>query len=585
MKNKMLALLLAVAMVSGLAACGSYSAENDENKENVANQSSESSSEAASEDEGPAGEEGKDLYGFSEPVTIKVGRSYAADFEWAEGESAENNVWSELYREHNIIQEILYEVDSSQENAKMSTAIMSGDYPDIITAIPSDFVNYAQTGVIADITEVFEEYASNYLKEYLNADGGLSLQNCMVDGKLYGIPMMGNSYDSVPMMWLRADWLENLGLEVPKTMEDLKKVAYAFTYDDPDQNGVDDTYGLGLNGVDVLANGGGDASAIFAAYNAYPGTNAMAFIEDENGKVTWGGTNAEGMKAGLQLLQDMYKDGSLAKNFITMDGNSLFEETGAGRCGIWFGPMWASMVPAGNAIKADPKAHMIAAPVPVGLGQDQTEVFLASSLSNVFCVSSQCENPEVLIKLLNLSVQKLCYPESEEEFIRFYGAPGHTGNKASLTVTLAPLKNLDNYRKESAALLSGDTSELNTEQLGDYNNMKGFLDMYNSGEFDPEDPTFSAGVSYYTVFGDPQGSYATIDKMIASDAFKPSAYNSLPTDAMAENAETLKKLTIETIVKIITGAPVDSYDSFLETWYSLGGEDAIADAQAWADTN
>ncbi len=582
MKRRALALLLAAVMVSGLAACGEKPAENKGSEGTAANPSTESSSEA----QAPDAEEEKDDYGFSEPVTIKVGLSYAADFEWAEGDSAENNNWVNLYREHNIIPEILYEVDSSQADTKMATAIMSGNYPDIITASPSDFINYAQTGVIADITDVFEEYATDYLKEYLDADSGLSLQNCMVDGRLYGIPMMENSYDSIPMMFIRADWLENLGLEVPKTMEELKEVAHAFTYDDPDQNGVDDTYGLGLDGVDILVNGGGDASAIFAAYNAYPGKDGLAFIEDENGKVTWGGTNAEGMKAGLQLLQDMYNDGSLAKNFITMDSNSIFEETGAGRCGIWFGPMWAAMVPASNAVKADPKAHMIAAPVPTGLGQDQTEIFLSSSLTHVFCVSSKCEHPEALIKLINLSVQKLCYPENDEEFIKYYGsAGGSTGNKASYTVTLAPLKNLDNYRKESAALLSGDTSELNTEQLGDYNNMKGFLDMYNSGEFDVEDPIFSAGISYYTVFGDPQGSYATIDKMIANDAFKLSAYNSFPTDAMAENAATLKKLTVETIVKIITGDPVDSYDSFLETWYALGGEDVIADAQAWSDAN
>lgn len=580
MKKRTLALWLVTVMVCGLTACGNTSAESKD-KEVAAKQTSETGKSAADEKT----VEEKDYYGFSEPFTIKVGYSYAADFEWAEGESAENNNWVNLYRDHNIMQEILYEVDSSQADTKMATAIMSGDYPDIITASPSDFINYAKTDVIADITDVFEEYASDYLKEYLNSDGGLALQSCMVDGKLYGIPMMGNSYDAVPVMFIRADWLETLNMEVPKTMDDLKKVAYAFTYDDPDQNGVDDTYGLGLNGVDVLANGGGDVSAIFAAYNAYPGTDGMAFIEDENGKITWGGTNAEGMKAGLQLLQDMYRDGSLAKNFITMDGNTIFEETGAGRCGIWFGPMWAAMVPASNAVKADPKAHMIAAPVPVGLGQEQTEVFLSPSLSKVFCVSSMCEKPEVLIKLLNLSVQKLCYPESDEEFITYYGGSGHTGSKASLTITLAPLKNLDNFRKESAALLSGTTSELNTEQMGDYNNMKGFLDMYNSGEFDAEDPIFSAGISYYTVFGDPQSSYAAIDKMIANNAFKLSAYNTLPTEAMAENAETLKKLTVETIVKIITGAPVDDYDSFLKTWYTLGGEDVIADAQAWADAN
>ena len=528
-----------------------------------------------------------DYYGFDEPVTIKIGHSNDPTFEYKGDEDVLHNQWMDLYRAHNIVPELLYDVDSSQAATKLSTAIMSGDYPDIFSTSPTSFLNYARTDVIADITDVFEQYASPYLKEYLNADGGLALQNCMVDGRLYGLPEMQNPYDSVPMMWIRADWLENLGLEIPKTIDEFKAVAHAFTFDDPDQNGVDDTYALAINGVDVLHWGPGDISAIFAAFNAFPGTNGMALVENEEGKVVWGGQNAEGMKATLQVLQDMYAEGSVSKVFTTMNYDTILEEASAGRCGIWFGPMWSSMGPSSNAIKSQPAAHMIAAPVPAGLGQEVGKVFLSSNVSNIFCVSSKCARPEVLIKLLNLSVQKLCYPESDEEFIRYYGhaESPYSGNKCSLTVTLAPLKNLDNFRKESAAIASGDTSELNTEQLGDYGYMRAFLDAVESGEMDPEDSLVSAGVGYYTVFGDPQGSYAVIDKLIGMDGFTPSAYNSLPTDAMAENGETLKKLTVETIVKIITGAPVDSYDQFLSTWNALGGEDIVADAQAWADAN
>jgi putative aldouronate transport system substrate-binding protein len=49
---------------------------------------------------------------------------------------------------------------------------------------------------------------------------------------------------------IRQDWLEALGLEAPTTVEELLAVAQAFTEQDPDGNGQDDTYGLGgfLNG-------------------------------------------------------------------------------------------------------------------------------------------------------------------------------------------------------------------------------------------------------------------------------------------------------------------------------------------------
>ena len=53
-------------------------------------------------------------------------------------------------------------------------------------------------------------------------------------------------------IFIRKDWLENVGMEMPTTWEDLYNVAHAFTYDDPDGNGVKDTYGLTGDGMGTL---------------------------------------------------------------------------------------------------------------------------------------------------------------------------------------------------------------------------------------------------------------------------------------------------------------------------------------------
>src|SRR5690606_33664828 len=63
-----------------------------------------------------------------------------------------------------------------------------------------------------------------------------------VDGKIYGIPSWAPTEGS--SFIIRKDWLDNLGLKVPTSYEELKKVAIAFTKDDPDKNGKQDTYGL-----------------------------------------------------------------------------------------------------------------------------------------------------------------------------------------------------------------------------------------------------------------------------------------------------------------------------------------------------
>lgn len=569
MKRRMAACLLcAVMAVTALAGCGEKKQE-DEGKSSASAETGEIN-----------------FYGYDEEVKIKIGLANATDFEYEEGQDAENNPWMDLYRENNIMPEILYDVDSSQGDTKLSTAIMSGNYPDILGIQPKDYANYAQTGVIADISEAFETYASDELKEYLKSDDGKALNGLWIDGKLYGLPKLESGMNSATVMFIRKDWLENLGLEVPATMEELKEVAHAFTYDDPDGDGQDNTYGLAVDGVNVLYDSVGDLTGIFEGFGAYPGTDAMTFLE-EDGEVVWGGADTDAMKEALTLLKEMYKDGSITKDFITMDSNSIFEETGAGRCGIWFGPMWGAMVPAGGAAKNDPNAHIIAASIPDGTGEGGNKTFLPSSLTGIYCVSSQCENPEVLIKMMNLSVQKLCYPENEEEFYKYYGHYGSNAAiwKCSQTQTLSPLKNYENFKLESQALADGDTSQLNAEQKGDYTSMRSYLDAKESGDYDPNDPTMEAAVGIYTVFGDQEGSYAALDKLYNEDGFITSCFDGIPTEKMSENSAALKKLIAENIVKIITGESVDTYDEVLEDWYTLGGTAVIEEAQEWLDSS
>jgi putative aldouronate transport system substrate-binding protein len=64
------------------------------------------------------------------------------------------------------------------------------------------------------------------------------------DGHQYGLP------EPPPLprregLVIRQDWLDSLGLAAPTTLEEIFDVAVAFTEQDPDGNGLDDTYGIG----------------------------------------------------------------------------------------------------------------------------------------------------------------------------------------------------------------------------------------------------------------------------------------------------------------------------------------------------
>ncbi|EIS64775.1 extracellular solute-binding protein, partial [Yersinia pestis] len=65
-----------------------------------------------------------------------------------------------------------------------------------------------------------------------------------IDGKYYGVPTSAQTF----ALFVRKDWREKLGLEQPKNWQDISTLAKAFTFNDPDGNGKNDTYGFILPG-------------------------------------------------------------------------------------------------------------------------------------------------------------------------------------------------------------------------------------------------------------------------------------------------------------------------------------------------
>lgn len=122
---------------------------------------------------------------------------------------------------------------------RLTTSLASGELADIVSLQKmgnSTVKSSLKNGVFWDITP--------YLKDYKNLSEipeGL-LDSIRVDGKIYGVPMQKNL--SRCGFSIRKDWLDNLGLEIPTTTDELFEIARAFTEDDPDGNGKDDTIGI-----------------------------------------------------------------------------------------------------------------------------------------------------------------------------------------------------------------------------------------------------------------------------------------------------------------------------------------------------
>ena len=60
---------------------------------------------------------------------------------------------------------------------------------------------------------------------------------------MLGFPIMPNCFNNSLVMWIRQDWLDKVDMEIPTTLDELHDVLVAFVNEDPDGNGIKDTYG------------------------------------------------------------------------------------------------------------------------------------------------------------------------------------------------------------------------------------------------------------------------------------------------------------------------------------------------------
>lgn len=130
-------------------------------------------------------------------------------------------------------------VPDNNYSDKLSTAFATGTFPQAVT-MGSDQVDQFKQAIRDDqfweIGPYFDQFENlSKLKEQV-------VENTKVDGKVYSL-YQGRPLSRQGMIY-RKDWADNLGLEAPKTIDEFYEMARAFTEDDPDGNGKDDTIGL-----------------------------------------------------------------------------------------------------------------------------------------------------------------------------------------------------------------------------------------------------------------------------------------------------------------------------------------------------
>lgn len=213
-----------------------------------------------------------------------------------------------------------WHVDASHFWENLNVRFAGGEMPDVLVVDnTTQLAQLVDGGIVAELPiEKIREKAPHFAAIADANDPGDLWSTMVYKGKNYGV---ANPMQQVPMalIW-RKDWLDNLGLQVPTTIEEFEKVLTAFTYNDPDGDGKNDTAGMAERTF----------NAIFGAYGLRCVTGAakgfrveeVQLGEDNVPFFPW--TRPEAKEV-LTLLNDWYKKGLIDKEFITGENHGGYQ--------------------------------------------------------------------------------------------------------------------------------------------------------------------------------------------------------------------------------------------------------------------
>lgn len=212
--------------------------------------------------------------------------------------------------------------DASKEE-RLTTALASGNLADIVTLTildNSSVRNALKAGMFWDIGPYVDEFDN--LSE-MTEDFRTSAS---IEGSLYGVPFQKPLARNG--ITLRGDWLDNLGLDAPTTLDELYEVARAFTEDDPDGDGEDNTVGF-TDRADLKYG----AFKTLATYHGAPNE-----WKEEDGVFTPQFDTPEYI-AGMDYMKDLYDNGYINRDFAVTAKNDQQEAFAQGRAGIYVGSL------------------------------------------------------------------------------------------------------------------------------------------------------------------------------------------------------------------------------------------------------
>ncbi len=320
----------------------------------------------------------------------------------------EDNRWVKWIREQSGIDVTIVPVPRNQAQDSLNVLFASGQAPDMVWEYDRAYIGKLVTqGVIQPIGDYIEKYSTSY-KKYLQENPDL-LPHMTFNGEIYAVtakrPITAIANHG---MWIRQDWLDELKLERPTTVEELVEVAKAFKQRYPDSTPI-----VGHTTADIYA-------AMFGAMNF------LWYLED--GKMQYGAT-LDRFADVIALEKQVYDLGLVDREYFTDNNNQRAAQLWTtGKAGIYLG-QWGNG--ANDIMIQDMLANVPnAKPEPLEMVASKYGKYGAyqeSSPNILVAFNKEMKNPKAAIEYLDWLIDKgwytLAYGEEGVHYKLVDGVP------------------------------------------------------------------------------------------------------------------------------------------------------------------
>lgn len=307
---------------------------------------------------------------------------------------------------------INFETQYLADDSAMNLLFASGDLPDIIyynfSKYNGGIANAIKDGIIEPIND-YVAYAPD-LMSVLESNPDYMRTVCDTEGNIAGFPFIRGSEETLTFLGLvvRKDWLDDLGMEIPNTPDEVYEVLKAFK----EQKGAEVPFCTTGSDLQNMGIGNGILTTPFGL--------VQGDYYRKDGQVHYGYAEPE-YKDVLTWLNKLYNDGLLDPNFQSVDKNTYRANIMNGLSGMNLDYGGGGVRNCMNAmIETNPEYELVGfGPLVAKAGDIPMSTQRDNPLPGHYCViTPNCKNKEAAVEFLNY-----CYTEAGSLLMQ-YGIEG-----------------------------------------------------------------------------------------------------------------------------------------------------------------